>query len=92
MNERVKAFVKSRYFRLVVVSCFVLSVLCMSAFAADDTTGSMSQITAAFTTGFQQMMADSISLISVMVPPALSIAAVVFLVRKAMSWFKSMAK
>lgn len=91
MKDRVKAFVRSRYFRLVVVSCFVMSLLCMSAFA-EDATSTTSQITSAFQTGFQQMVADSLSLISVMVPPAISIGAVVFLVRKAMSWFKSMAK
>lgn len=91
MKERIRAFAKSRYFRLVLVSCIVLSVLCMTAFA-EDTTGTTSQITAAFTSGFQQMVADSIGLISAMVPPAVSIGAVVFLVRKAMGWFKSMAK
>lgn len=91
MKERVKVLVKSRYFRFVVVTCFVMCLLCISA-SAEDATSSTSQITAAFTTGFQQMVADSFSLISAMVPPAVSIGAVVFLVRKAMSWFKSMAK
>jgi len=71
----------------------ILSVLCVSAFAegegtAIDTAG----ITTAFVTGFNSMVTNSISMISSMVPIALTLAGVLFLIRKAMSWFKGMAK
>ncbi len=80
---------------VLLLSAMVMSMLCVSAFAAEgetpaaiDTAG----ITAAFVTGFNSMVTNSISMISSMVPIALTLAGVVFLVRKAMSWFKGMAK
>lgn len=93
MKERVKAFLRSRYFRLFVVCCFVLSVLCMSAFASDETASSTSAtVISAFQSGFQQIASDAMQMIATAAPIALGIAGLVFLVRKAMSWFKSMAK
>ncbi len=80
----------------LLLSAMVMAMLCVSAFAAEagetpaaiDTAG----ITSAFVTGFNSMVTNSISMISSMVPIALTLAGVVFLVRKAMSWFKGMAK
>ena len=40
----------------------------------------------------QAMVTNSISMISAMVPIALTLAGTIFLVKKAMSWFKGMAK
>lgn len=78
---------------VLVVSAMVMSMLCVSAFAAEgDTAGSTATIVSAFTTGFQGIVSDAISMIAAAVPIALSLAAVIFLTRKAMSWFKSMAK
>ena len=53
---------------------------------------STATITTAFQTGFQQMASDALSMIAVIVPIALSVAGVIFLSRKAISWFKSLAK
>lgn len=49
-------------------------------------------LTSAFTTAFQNIAADVSSTLVIVVPVALSIAGVVFVARKAMSWFKSMAR
>jgi len=79
----------------LLLSAMVMSLLCVSAFAAETGEGAAidtAGITAAFVTGFNSMVTNSISMISSMVPIALTLAGVVFLVRKAMSWFKGMAK
>lgn len=62
----------------------------MIAASAEDTTAAT--ITTAFQTGFQQMASDALGMIAVIVPIALGVAGAVFLVRKAMAWFKSLAK
>lgn len=62
----------------------------MVAASAEDTTAAT--ITTAFQTGFQQMASDALGMIAVIVPIALGVAGAVFLVRKAMAWFKSLAK
>jgi len=91
--KKVKTW-KKRLTALLGLS-MILSIMCVSAFAAEagegatiDTAG----ITTAFVTGFNSMVTNSISMISSMVPIALTLAGVLFLVRKAMSWFKGMAK
>ncbi len=77
----------------LLLSAMVMSLLCISAFAAEGvSSGSTDTIVSAFTTGFQGIVSDGIALIAAAVPIALSLAAVIFLTRKAMSWFKSMAK
>lgn len=92
MKEKVKALVKSPHSRLLATTSAVLPVLSMSASASDETSGTSAAVISAFTTGFQQISSDAMQIISVAAPIALGIAAVVFITRKAMSWFKGMAK
>lgn len=67
--------------------------LCGAAFAAEgDTTTTTAAVTAAFQSGFQSMASDALSMIAIIVPIALSVAGVIWLARKALGWFKSMAK
>lgn len=75
-----------------------LSVLCLAAmlvapcFATSATTGNLSSdLTAAFTTGFQQIQANVLQILVVIVPIALSIVAVMWVSRKAVRWFKNMS-
>ena len=73
-----------------------LAVMCMAiclctAFASANETGS-SAITSAFQTGFTTMAADALGMIAVIIPIALGVAGAVFLSRKAIGWFKSLAK
>lgn len=92
--QKVKEFFKSKGMRRVLMMCMAMSVMAISCFAEDGSGASIDTagITAAFTNGFNSMVTNSIAMISAMVPIALSLAGVTFLVRKAMGWFKGMAK
>ena len=72
-----------------------LAVMCMAivlctAFANAE--GETDAITTAFQTGFTDMASDALAMIAVIIPIALGVAGAVFLSRKAMGWFKSLAK
>lgn len=79
----------------LMLGAMILSVMCVSAFATGDssaTTIDTAGITSAFVSGFNSMVTNSINMVSAMVPIALTLAGVLFMVKKAMSWFKGMAK
>lgn len=79
----------------LMLGAMILSVMCASAFAAESsgaTTIDTAGITSAFVSGFNSMVTNSINMVSAMVPIALTLAGVLFMVKKAMSWFKGMAK
>lgn len=84
--------------RLLALSAFAMMVtpMCVGAFALGEdtsgTSGASATVISAFTTGFQSMASDAMSMISAIVPIALGVAGVIFLARKAMGWFKSLAK
>lgn len=84
--------------RLAVLlgASMILSVMCASAFAADGAssgaTGTSATVISAFQSGFQSMASDAMSMIAVIVPIAVGVAGVIWLSRKAMSWFKSMGQ
>lgn len=95
MKKQGREFLRSRAFKIGVLGCLMVSMMVCTVFAEEtgstpsiDTAG----ITAAFTNGFNSMVTNSISMISAMVPIALTLAGTIFLVKKAMSWFKGMAK
>lgn len=92
MKKELKSIVKSRAFRVALLFLVFVLVFCLSAFAEEQGSTTSAVVISAFQTGFQQISADSMQLISIMVPIAVGIAAVIFISRKAMSWFKSMAK
>lgn len=56
------------------------------------TTSVASQVISAFGTGIGSIVSDAGSMIVTIVPIALGLAGVIWLVRKAMGWFKGMAK
>lgn len=76
------------------ISAMMVMAMCVSAFAAESsgTTTTSASVISAFTTGFQSMASDALSMIATIVPIALGVAGVLFLARKAMGWFKGMAK
>ncbi len=93
MKKRVSEFLQSKCLKVGVMCCVAMSMMvCMASAAEGDPPSTTATITAAFQTGFQQMVSDGLSLIAVMVPIALSLAGVIFLIKKAMGWWKSMAK
>lgn len=88
-------FLRSRELRMTMLSAMAMALVCVVAFAAEGGSGAsidVGGITSAFTSGFNNMVTNSISMISAMVPIALSLAGVLFLVKKGMSWFKSIGK
>ena len=92
-----KRILESARVRRAAVALMVAMVCCASALAADGdggTTGTIdsSAIVTAFTNGFNSMVVNSINMITAMVPIALTLAGTIFLVRKAMTWFKATAK
>lgn len=93
-GDNMKDFCK-KHLRKMLALAMVMSMTLVTAFAAEgDTTGGVdtAAITSAFSTGLTNVVSTSISLISTMLPIALSLFAVLFICRKGMSWFKSMAK
>lgn len=91
-RERIKYFLKNKQVKQVAVTTVVLSALCVGAFAVDETPGVGSAIAAAFQTGFQTVITDSMAMLAAMVPIAVGFAGALFIVKKAMTWFKAVAK
>lgn len=92
---KIKSFIK-RNLRKVAALCMsamVLSATAVSAFAVgEDATAGSATVISAFTSGFQSIVSDAMSMIGAAAPIALSLAGVIFLTKKAMSWFKGIAK
>lgn len=86
--KKMKEVLKSKYIRFCMVVACLSSALSIGACAA----GEDATITTAFTTGFTKIASDAVGMIAMIVPIALGVAGTVFLVRKAMSWFKGLAK
>lgn len=95
MLKKIKTALASKEARMATIMTMALSlmVVASSAVEGDTSTGiDTATITQAFTTGFQSIVTNSISMLSAMLPIALSLCAVLFLVKKGMSWFRSIAK
>lgn len=90
-----KKFFRNRWTKRALLFSLVVSMMVCTAFAVgEDTTGtsaSMETVKGAFQTGFQQIASDALSIIAVIVPIALGVCGVIFIAKKAMSWFKSMS-
>lgn len=91
--RKIKEFIQSAELKAAVAAPMVCAAVMGVASAEEPTGGTTSSaVISAFETGFQQIKADAFSVIAVAAPIAVSIAAVVFIAKKAMSWFKGMAK
>lgn len=79
-----------------LMAVMVVSLMAVSAFAAGGDSsgagGTSDAVISAFQSGFQGMASDALKLIAVIVPIAVGVAGVIWLSRKAMSWFKSMGQ
>ncbi len=89
-----KKLFQNRWTRLTMALCLCLVVLSTAALAADETTGggTSASVISAFQSGFQSMASDAMEMIAIIVPIAVGVAGVIWLARKAMSWFKSMGQ
>lgn len=88
--KKIREWMHNKYMKAGVVAGALGAMMAVSASAAE--VDSSAAITGAFSTGFQQMASDALGMIAVIVPIALGVAGTVFLVKKAMGWFKSLAK
>ena len=89
-----KKLFRSRWTRLTLALCMSMVLLSTAAYAAEDTTGggTSASVISAFQSGFQSMASDAMEMIAIIVPIAVGVAGVIWLARKAMSWFKSMGR
>ena len=76
-------------FRKVGVALFCAAMMAVSAGAVDST---MEDVQAALGTGFTGVATQALNVIAVIVPIALGIVAAIFIVRRSISWFKSLSK
>lgn len=91
--KKVKEFMRSAELKVACmapVACMAVMGLASAAEGAGSSDSSA--VISSFQTGFNQIKTDAMSVISIAVPIAVSIAAVIFISKKAMSWFKGMAK
>ena len=90
--KKLKEFMKNRTARIsMMVATLAASLSCVACATGETPTGSEA-VKTAFASGFQTMASDALSMIAVIVPIALGVAGVVFLSRKAIGWFKGLAK
>ena len=89
MKEKIKGFLHSAEAKIAAAGSTAAVALTVAA-SAEDT--SAATITTAFQTGFQSMASDALGMIAVIIPIALGVAGAVFVSRKAIGWFKSLAK
>ena len=89
--EKVKGLLRTVEVKTASVATIAAVAMTGAASAADaGSAGTSTTITTAFQTGFQEMASQALSMIAVIVPIALGVAGTVWLVRKAIGWFKSM--
>lgn len=89
MKDKIKGFLHSAEAKIAAAGSTAAVALTVAA-SAEDTTAAT--ITTAFQTGFQSMASDAMSMIAIIIPIGLGVAGAVFLSRKAIGWFKSLAK
>ena len=89
--KKLRQILHQKSFRISLALCSMVAMLSMAIGASETPTTSDTVITA-FGTGFQSIASDAMKMIALIVPIALGIAGVIFLARKGMSWFKSLAK
>ena len=89
MKEKIKGFLHSAEAKIAAAGSTAAVALTVAASAEDS---SAATITTAFQTGFQSMANDAMSMIAIIIPIGLGVAGAVFLSRKAIGWFKSLAK
>lgn len=91
--KKVKAWVNAKVARLAgCISAGAVALAGAASAAEGDTATGSAAVMSSFQSGFQTMANDALSMIAVIVPIALGVAGVIWLARKALGWFKSMAK
>lgn len=91
LSKTLKDFAHSASMKYAAAGAAVTSALIGFASAAEYT-GDSATVMTALETGFVGIKTDALTAIGMIVPIALGIASVIFISRKAISWFKSLAK
>lgn len=92
--KRIKQWFQGKAAKVGMVLGSAAVALAGSACAAEaDTTASGTQaVISSMQTGMQGFASDALSMIGIIVPIAIGVSGTIWLARKAMGWFKSMAK
>ena len=91
--KKLKSMLHSAYCRYCVTAALACCMLAGAALASGgETSSNISAVQTAFTTGFTTIVSDASSMIVAIVPVALGLAGLIFVVKRAISWFKSIAK
>ena len=89
--KKIKSWLTSKTARASAVLALAAVSLCGVA-SAEEPASTSETVMTAMQTGFQGFADDALKMIGIIVPIALGVAGVVWLVRKALGWFKSMSK
>lgn len=73
--------------------CIMAALLVAPVFASSASTGNLSSdLTSAFSTGFQQVASNVTQILVIIVPIALGIVGIIWVAKKAIGWFRSMSR
>lgn len=84
---------KKKILCLVAVAMLTLA-LAIPCFAEGETSASSgisSDITSAFSTGFSQIASDAVTILALIIPIALSIVGIIWVSKKAITWWRGMS-
>lgn len=88
--EKAKVLLRTAEVKAASAVTVAAVIMTGAASAVDGESTGSAAVTSAFQTGFQSMASDALGMIAIIVPIGLGVAGTVWLVKKAMGWFKSM--
>lgn len=73
--------------------CVMAALMVAPVFATSASEGNLSSdLTSAFSTGFQQVASNVTQILVIIVPIALGIVGIIWVAKKAIGWFRSMSR
>lgn len=90
--KKAKGLLRTAEMKAAAVGAVAATVMTGVASAVGEDGADSSAVTSAFATGFEQIASDGLAMIAIIVPIALGVAGTVWLVKRAMGWFKSMTR
>ena len=78
---------------VLLALCVMAALMVAPVFATSSSEGNLSSdLTSAFSTGFQQVASNVTQILVIIVPIALGIVGVIWVAKKAIGWFRSMSR
>lgn len=91
--KKIKEFLKAKATKVAVAASGAMMALAGVASAAEgDTTTTGVDLTSSLQTGFQGIVTQAGQVLAVIVPIALGLAGTIWLAKRAIGWFRGMAK